>query len=193
MLPQMSDAVAALVLRDNYFQTQSLSIAGRLGVTLIDQQARFIRFLERTGRLNRALEFLPTDDEIQERKARAVGLTSPEMATLLAYSKMWLSDELMASDLPEDPWIATESLERYFRRCCARSSAPIPRHPLSARSSSRMLNSMVNRVGSTFAPTRIDRREAGARRARLFGHARVLGYVPLWQQIEALDNCCATP
>ena len=79
----------------------------------IDQQARFIRFLERAGRLNRAIEFLPTDDEIQERKARGIGLTSPEMAVLLAYSKMWLSDELMASDLPEDPWIAT-ALERYF-------------------------------------------------------------------------------
>ena len=34
LLPQMTDDVAALVLRDNYFQTQALSVAGRLGVRL---------------------------------------------------------------------------------------------------------------------------------------------------------------
>jgi glutamate dehydrogenase len=191
VLPQMTDAVAALVLRDNYFQSQSLSIAGRLGVTLIDQQARFIRFLERTGRLNRALEFLPTDDEIQERKARAVGLTSPEMATLLAYSKMWLSDELMASDLPEDPWIAT-ALERYFPTLLREKfGAYIPRHPLKREIVvTHVLNSMVNRVGSTFVHRLSE--STGAKPALVvrayLATREVFGYVPLWQQIEALDN-----
>src|SRR5438105_4429990 len=74
---------------------------------------RFIRFLEKKGELNRAIEFLPTDEAIAERKAKGLGLTSPERAVLLAYSKMWLNDELIASDLPEDPWVAT-ALERYF-------------------------------------------------------------------------------
>src|SRR5207249_622191 len=97
VLAQMTDDVAALVLRDNYFQTQALSVTGRLGVKLADQEARFMRFLEKAGRLNRALEFLPTDDEIAERKARGIGLTSPERAVLLAYCKMWLFDEIMAS------------------------------------------------------------------------------------------------
>ncbi len=146
-------------------------------MALIDQQARFIRFLERAGRLNRAIEFLPTDDEIQERKARGIGLTSPEMAVLLAYSKMWLSDELMASDLPEDPWIAT-ALERYFPALLREKfGAYIPRHPLKREIIvTYVLNSMVNRVGSTFVHrlSESHRRQAGAGGARLPGHARGL-------------------
>ena len=112
-LVSMTDDVAALVLRDNYFQGQSLSVSGRMGTRLLDQQQRFIRFLEKQGRLNRAIEFLPSDDEIAERRSKGIPLTSPERAVLLAYSKMWLFDELLASDLPEDPWVGT-ALARYF-------------------------------------------------------------------------------
>jgi glutamate dehydrogenase len=78
LLPQMTDEVAALVLRDNYFQTQALSIGGRLAPQQLEEQARFIRFLEKKGELNRAIEFLPTDEQIAERKAKGLGLTSPE-------------------------------------------------------------------------------------------------------------------
>ncbi|HYS12462.1 MAG TPA: NAD-glutamate dehydrogenase, partial [Burkholderiaceae bacterium] len=113
VLAGMTDDVAALVLRDNYFQTQALSVVGRMSVQYLDQEMRFIRYLERTGRLNRAIEFLPTEEEIAERKARGIGLSHPERAVLLAYSKMWMFDELLASDLPEDPWIGT-ALARYF-------------------------------------------------------------------------------
>jgi glutamate dehydrogenase len=67
LLPTMTDEVAALVLRDNYFQTQALSIGGRLAAGQIDAQARFMRFLEKNGRLDRAIEFLPTDDELAVR------------------------------------------------------------------------------------------------------------------------------
>ncbi len=191
LLPQMTDEVAALVLRDNYFQSQALSIAGRQGVALIDRQARFIRFLERAGRLNRAIEFLPTDDEIQERKARGIGLTSPEMGVLLAYSKMWLSDELIASDLPEDPWIA-QALERYFPALLRdKYGAYIARHPLKREIIvTYVLNSMVNRVGSTFVHRLSE--ATGAKPALVvrayLATREVFGYVPLWRQIEALDN-----
>ncbi|MDH4326353.1 MAG: NAD-glutamate dehydrogenase, partial [Betaproteobacteria bacterium] len=98
LLADMTDEVAALVLRDNVFQTQSLSVAGRVAPQLLEQQARFIHALERAGRLNRAIEFLPSDDEIAERKAARRGLTSPERAVLLAYSKMQVYDELLAAD-----------------------------------------------------------------------------------------------
>ena len=191
LLPQMTDDVAALVLRDNYFQTQALSLAKRQGVSQIDQQARFIRFLEKAGRLNRAIEFLPSDDEIMERKARGVGLTSPEMAVLLAYSKMWLSDELMASDLPEDPWVA-KALERYFPALLREKfAAYIPRHPLKREIIvTHVLNSMVNRVGSTFVHRLSE--TTGTKPAQIvrayLATREVFGYVPLWQRIEALDN-----
>jgi glutamate dehydrogenase len=191
LLPQMTDQVAALVLRDNYFQTQALSIGGRLAPRLLDEQARFIRFLEKTGELNRAVEFLPTDEEIADRRARGLGLTCPERAVLLAYSKIWLNDELIASDLPEDPWIAT-ALERYFpTQCKERFAAFIPRHPLKREIiATHVLNSMINRVGPTFVHRLGEITGATAPQVvRAYLAAReVFGLVPLWQQIEALDN-----
>jgi glutamate dehydrogenase len=194
LLPQMTDQVAALVLRDNYFQTQALSIGKRLAPQQLEEQARFIRFLEKKGELNRAIEFLPGEEAITERKARGLGLTSPEQAVLLAYSKMWLNDELIASDLPEDAWVAT-ALERYFpTQLKEKFAAYIPRHPLRREIiATHVLNSMVNRVGPTFVhrlgeitgatPPQVVRAYLASR--------EVFGLVPLWQQIEALDNVVA--
>jgi glutamate dehydrogenase len=191
LLPQMTDEVAALVLRDNYFQTQALSIGKRLAARQLDEQARFIRFLEKSGQLHRAIEFLPADDEIGERKLKGLGLTSPEQAVLLAYSKMWLNDELMASELPEDPWVAT-ALERYFPTLLkAKFAAYIPRHPLKREIIvTHVLNSMVNRVGPTFVHRLSEITGATAPQiVRAYLATReVFGLVATWQKIEALDN-----
>jgi glutamate dehydrogenase len=190
-LAQMTDEVAALVLRDNYFQTQVLSVTHRLGTKLLDQEARFIRFLEKAGRLNRSIEFLPTDEEIADRTAHGVGLTTPERAVLLAYSKMWLFDEIIASDLPEDPWIGS-ALERYFPATLRQGMAGyIPRHPLKREIvATHVLNSMVNRVGATFVHRLSDL--TGAKPAQVVRAylctREVMGHVALWQQVEALDN-----
>ncbi len=190
-LPTMTDEVAALVLRDNYFQTQALSVGRRHAAVQIDEHARFMRFLEKNGRLNRAVEFLPTDDELAERKAHALGLTTPEQAVLLAYSKMWLSEELVASDLPEDPWIGT-ALQRYFPAALQGAFGDyIPRHPLRREIiATHVLNSMVNRVGSTFVHQQSELTGAAAPQVvRAYLLAReVFGSVELWQRIEALDN-----
>jgi glutamate dehydrogenase len=191
LLAQMTDDVATLVLRDNTFQTQCLSITNRLGPQLIDQEARFIRFLEKAARLNRAIEYLPGDDEITERKAAGEGLTTPERAVVLAYAKMWLFDEILASDLPEDAWIGS-ALERYFPAALRRSmGAYIPRHPLKREIvATHVLNSMVNRVGATFVHRLSEATGAPAPQVvRAYLLAReVFGHVDLWQQIEALDN-----
>ncbi|HTT10290.1 MAG TPA: NAD-glutamate dehydrogenase [Burkholderiaceae bacterium] len=191
VLAQMTDDVAALVLRDNYFQTQALSVVGRMSAQFLDQEMRFIRFLERTGRLNRAIECLPTDEEIAERKGHGLGLTNPERAVLLAYSKMWLFDELLASDLPEDPWIGT-ALARYFpAQLRERFGSYIPRHPLKREIvATHVLNSMINRVGSTFTHRLADMtgmKPAQVVRAYLCTR-EVFGHVALWQRVEALDN-----
>src|SRR5207253_6110108 len=85
LLAEMTDEVGLLVLEDNYYQSQALSVAGRNAATLLDAEGRLIRWLERAGRLKRALEFLPTEDELGERKAAGLALTSPEGAALLAY------------------------------------------------------------------------------------------------------------
>jgi glutamate dehydrogenase len=191
LLPQMTEDVAAQVLADNYHQTQVLSLMRRLGVAQLDRQARFMRHLEKVGQLDRAIEFLPSDEQIAERKAQGRGLTSPELAVLLAYSKMWLSDELVASDLPEDPWVAT-ALARYFPPLLREKFAElIPRHPLKREIiATHVLNRMVNRVGPTFVhrltemtgaqPAQIVRAYLATREVFCFG--------TLWKRIEALDN-----
>ncbi len=187
-LAEMTDEVAALVLRDNVFQTQSLSVAGRVAPQLLEQQARFIRALERAGRLDRAIEYLPSDDEIAERKAARLGLAASERAVLLAYSKMQIYDELLACDIPEEPTIAT-ALERYFpaplRKRFARH---IRAHPLRREIiATHVTNSMVNRVGSTFVHRM--REESGASIAEVVRAYLVtreaFGMVPFWQQAEA--------
>ncbi|HUG26031.1 NAD-glutamate dehydrogenase, partial [Piscinibacter sp.] len=191
LLPEMTDEVAALVLRDNVFQTQVLSVTGRIAAQLLDAQSRFMQTLEKAGRLDRALEFLPTDEELAERRAQGQGLTSPERAVLLAYSKMWVYDELLASPLPDDPWVAT-ALGRYFPQVLQeRFAGYLPRHPLRREIiATHVTNSMINRVGSTFVHRLCE--TTGARafevvRAYLMSR-EIFGMVPLWLAIEALDN-----
>ncbi len=191
LLPTMTDDVAALVLRDNVFQTQVLSVCGRIAPQLLDAQVRFMQFLEKAGRLNRTIEFLPSDETLAERRAQGLGLTSPEHAVVLAYSKIWLYDGLLASPLPDDPWVGT-TLLRYFPQALQDRFAPtMARHPLKREIiATYVTNSMVNRVGSTFVHRLVE--TTGARthevvRAYLMSR-EVFGLVPLWQAIEALDN-----
>jgi glutamate dehydrogenase len=110
---------------------------------------------------------------------------------LLAYSKMWLNDELIASDLPEDPWVAT-ALARYFpSRLREQFSADIPRHPLAREIIvTHVLNSMVNRVGPTFVHRLSEVTGSTAPQiVRAYLATReVFGFVGIWQEIEALDN-----
>ncbi len=191
LLAQMTDDVAALVLRDNYTQTQWLSIAGHMASLLLDPQRRFIRFLEKQGRLNRQIEFLPSEEEIAERRAKGMGLTKPENAVLFAYSKIWLYDELLASTLPDDPWVGT-ALVRYFPQALReRYASYMPRHPLKREIiATHVTNSMLNRVGGTFAHYLMEITGfSPAEIVRAYLLAReVFGLVSLWKEIEALDN-----
>ncbi|MDN3922653.1 NAD-glutamate dehydrogenase [Roseateles violae] len=191
LLPEMTDEVAALVLRDNIFQTQVLSVTGRIAPMLMDAQTRFMQFLEKSGRLDRAIEFLPSDEEIAERRGKSQGLTNPERAVLLAYCKIWLYDELLDSTLPDDPWVST-ALQRYFPSLLQqRFAGYMPRHPLRREIiATHVTNSMINRVGSTFVHRLQE--TTGARpfevvRAYLLSR-EIFGMVSLWQGIEALDN-----
>jgi glutamate dehydrogenase len=191
LLAEMTDEVAALVLRDNYFQTQVLSVTGRIARELLDAQQRFVQFLEKTERLNRAIEYLPTDEEFAERRANGRGLTSPERAVLLAYAKIWVFDELVASTLPDDPWVAS-ALVRYFPgQLAERYSGYMHRHPLKREIiATHVTNSMINRVGSTFVHRLGE--STGAQpheivRAYLLSR-EIFGFVSLWKPIEALDT-----
>ncbi|HEY5636434.1 MAG TPA: NAD-glutamate dehydrogenase domain-containing protein, partial [Burkholderiales bacterium] len=190
-LAVMTDEVAALVLRDNVFQTQSLSVAGRVAPQLLEQQVRFIQALERAGRLNRAIEFLPSEKEIAERRTARLGLSSPERAVLLAYAKMQVYDDLLASDIPDEPTFAT-ALERYFPKPLrARFRKQILAHPLRREIiATHVTNSAINRVGSTFVHRM--REETGSSTAevlRAYMVAReVFAMVPFWAQVDALGH-----
>jgi glutamate dehydrogenase len=188
LLAEMTDEVAALVLRDNYFQAQSLSVRKSMP---LDAQTRFIKYLEKAGRLNRELEFLPSDEQLASRKAAKTGLTSPERAVLLAYSKITLYDELLGSSVPNDPYIAT-ALVRYFPApLCQRYRADMERHPLKREIiATHVTNEMINRAGSTYVQRMQEETGAGAPdvvRAYLLTR-EIFDFVSFWKALEALDD-----
>ena len=191
LLAEMTDEVAQLVLRDNYFQNQVLAVTRAREVESLDEQARYMRTLSSAGRLNRRIEFLPSDDVIAERRLARRGLTTPELAVLLAYNKMELFDLVLASDVPEDPYIAT-TLGRYFPKPLReRFAAQIGRHALKREIiATHVVNSMVNRVGPTF--TNSLREETGCAPADIvrayIGTREIFDLVSLWLANEALDN-----
>jgi glutamate dehydrogenase len=190
-LASMTDEVGQLVLKDNYFQTQSLSVSGVRSEKLLDAQSRFIRHLEKSGRLNRAVEYLPSDEEIAKRKSGKIGLTSPERAVLLAYSKMELFDELIKSDLIDDEYVA-KALTTYFPTALQKRFAAImPKHALKREIiATEVANSLINRSGSVFVHRM--REETGATAAevaRCYILTRdVFAIEPLWQAVDQLDN-----
>jgi glutamate dehydrogenase len=191
LLAEMTDEVGLLVLQDNYYQTQALSMAGRYSVELFDAETRFMRWLERAGRLNRVIEFLPTDEQIAERQAAKQGLTSPERAVLLAYSKMWLYDALLESSMPEDPLVSDMLIEYFPTPLRQRFSEPMQRHPLRREILATYLtNALVNRVGCEFVHRLMEETDAQPGEiVRACIMARdVFDLDDVWRSIDALDN-----
>jgi glutamate dehydrogenase len=191
LLVRMTSEVAALVLRNNYLQSQALSVLELQGATRLPEFQHLIRSLERSGDLNRTLEFLPSDDELTDRRKSGVGLTRPELAILLAYGKIWLNNHLLASDVPEDPYLSTE-LERYFPAPMQqRFPRAITHHRLRREIiATATTNSLVNRMGPTFVSRmQEDVGAEPAQVARAYTAAReIFAMRAVWEQIEALDN-----
>jgi len=191
LLARMTNEVAALVLRNNYLQSQAISTLELQGAARLPEFQHLIRSLERSGDLNRALEFLPSDDELTERRKSGVGLTRPELSILLAYSKIWLNNHLLASDVPEDPYLSAE-LERYFPAPVRqRFPRAIAHHRLRREIiATTTTNSVVNRMGPSFVPrVQGDTGAEPAQIARAYTAAReIFAMREVWEQIEALDN-----
>jgi glutamate dehydrogenase len=191
LLAEMADEVAFLVLRDNYLQGEALSAAEARGIVSLDGQLRMIRDLERAGRLDRALEFLPDDETLAARSAQGRGLVRPELAVLLAYAKMSLYEALLASAIPDAPELADE-LRSYFPEAVRRRlAAQIATHPLHREIIATVLtNEIVNRARLTFIH---DMRARTGRSPAEVGQAyiivrEVFELRNLWTEIEALDN-----
>ncbi len=191
LLASMTSEVAGLVLHDNYRQNQALSLMERMTSTRLGSKMHFIRTLESQGLLDRQIEDLPSDAEVAERKARGQGLTRPELAVLLSYSKLVAYPQLLASDVPEDPYLSRE-LVRYFPQPLqAKYAKAMESHRLKREIiATAVTNSTVNRMGATF----LMRMEEDSGRnigeiAKAYTITReTLDARELWSQIDALDG-----
>ncbi|ARJ66485.1 NAD-glutamate dehydrogenase [Magnetospirillum sp. ME-1] len=191
LLAEMTEEVGALVLRDNYLQTQALSMLQAQGAELLDAEARFMRLLEKGGRLDRGIEFLPTDEMLTERAARKQGFTRPELAVLLAYGKIWLYDHILASELPDDPFMAIDLTNYFPTQLRDRFGHDIQRHRLRREIIATVVtNSIVNRVGGAFVSELMETTgHPPAQVARAYIVARdAFRMREVWRAIEELDG-----
>ncbi|NXY96273.1 NAD-glutamate dehydrogenase [Streptomyces sp. BR123] len=191
LLAEMTDEVGRLVLRNNYAQNTALANGAAQAHSLLHAQQRFMRRLEQAGQLNRELEFLPTDRQIRELLSGGTGLTQPELAVLLAYTKITVADELIATALPDDPYLR-RLLDAYFPAALrAKFPEQIASHALRREIITTLLvNDTVNTGGSTFLHRL--REETGASteeivRAQLSAR-EIFGLAEVWDAVEALDN-----
>ena len=191
LLAEMTEEVGDLVLQNNYAQTEAVDNSVAQAFSMEDVHARYMRSLEDAGKLNRGLEFLPSEEELADRRSGGIGLTAPELAILLSYTKITLYDQLLASDVPEDPYLS-EELERYFpgplrERFREQMEGHRLRRQLVA---THLTNDLVNRCGTTFAYRLRDETGGTAPEiARAYTAARdIFDLRSLWSRIEDLDN-----
>ncbi len=196
LLAEMTDEIAAHVLRDNFEQVQTLSAMQALAVPMLDTHARLMRSWEQQGRLNRAVEFLPDEEALVERRAKKLGLTRPELAILLAYGKIALYDQVLASKLPDDRYLQAE-LEAYFPSpLVKRFRDRLREHPLRREIiATAVSNAVINRTDPTLTLRLGD--ETGASASEIAAahwaawDAFRLG--ELWARVEALPNSVPAP
>src|SRR6185503_7629154 len=151
LLAFMTDDVAALVLKDNYEQTLALSVAQLTAARDLDASARFMRELERKGSWIGGVEMRPDDDGLKALMREGRGLTRPELAVLLAYAKLDLRQDVIASDLPADPYLR-KLLTAYFPALAIEHvESELNRHRLAREIiSTQLINRMVNLAGPLF-------------------------------------------
>jgi glutamate dehydrogenase len=191
LLADMTEDVAALVLRNNYLQTLAISLSEQLGVADLGFARRLMHMLEAQGRLNRSVEYLPDDSTLAERGRRGEALTRPEIAVLLAYAKLSLHDELLESPVPDDPYLGKE-LERYFPADMReRFPDAIATHRLRREIiATQLANAIINRGGPTMVARLVDQTGADAPTiAAAYAATRdAFGLTEMNVAIDALDG-----
>ncbi|MBN8940669.1 MAG: NAD-glutamate dehydrogenase [Rhizobiales bacterium] len=191
LLAEMTDEVGHLVLRNNYLQTLALSLAQKRGLGDLGFQQRLMQSLETQGKLDRAVEYLPDEAELAERRRRGDPLTRPEIAVLLAYAKLSLYDELLASNVPDDPYLARELIRYFPRPVQERFPDAIEAHRLRREIiATGLSNSMINRGGPTFVVRLADQTGADVSTiASAFAAVRdAYGMTALNTELDGLDN-----
>nr|MBF0681828.1 NAD-glutamate dehydrogenase [Pseudomonas sp.] len=190
LLFEMTDAVAELVLHDNYKQTQALSLAEQGVAQRSGEYKRLIGTLEAGGSLDRALEFLPSDEALAERANLGKGLTRAELSVLISYSKIELKEALMASRVPDDDYLAREMETAFPKLLTERYREAMLQHRLKREIvSTQIANDLVNNMGITFVQRL--REATGMSAANVAGAyviVRDIFHLPRWfRQVESLD------
>lgn len=191
LLSEMTDEVANLVLRDNFLQTRAISLAASQGLRALELQGRYMKELERAGKLDRNLEFLPDDKALMDRKLMGQGLGRPGVAVLMCYSKTILKEQILASDVPEDGFMNQVLINSFPKPLQDRFSKQMQDHPLRREIiATRLSNIINNEMGFTYV-FRLQE-ETGASVSsivRAYMIARtVLDLEAIWKQIEELGT-----
>ncbi|VVP67277.1 NAD-specific glutamate dehydrogenase [Pseudomonas fluorescens] len=190
LLGSMTEEVGSLVLGNNYKQTQALSLAARRARERIAEYKRLMADLENRGKLDRAIEFLPSEDQLAERLAANQGLTRAELSVLISYSKIDLKEQLLKSQVPDDEYL-TRDMETAFPPSLVNKFAEaMRRHRLKREIvSTQIANDLVNNMGITFVQRL--KESTGMSAANVAGAyviVRDIFHLPHWfRQIEALD------
>ncbi len=189
LLTGLTDEVGRKVLEHNYDQTLALTLQQAEGVAALDGQQRFMQALSARGKLDRKVEGLPNDARVKEMMAGGVPLSRPELAVLTAYAKLELSDDIVASAAPEDPFFE-ETLVRYFPEPLARFEPEMKSHRLRREIIATVLaNEIVNICGPTFPDRLRGAAECDATALVLAFEAarRAFRLDEAWDAVSALD------
>ena len=190
LLGSMTDEVATLVLGNNYKQTQALSLAARRARERIAEYKRLMADLESRGKLDRAIEFLPSEELLAERLAAGQGLTRAELSVLISYSKIDLKEQLLKSQVPDDDYLTRDMETAFPPSLVSKFDVAMRRHRLKREIvSTQIANDLVNNMGITFVQRL--KESTGMSPANVAGAyviVRDIFHLPHWfRQIEALD------
>lgn len=191
LLVKMTDDIAQHVLWHNYQQAQAISLARLQASQNLKEHEALIQHLERKTGLSRKLEGLPDAEEIEALMRNGKGLTRPELCVLLSYAKIEFTKEILASSVPDDPYMQSW-LFKYFPEILRKKyKTYIERHQLKREIiATAIANSIVNRMGPTFLQGVVKRTAASCSQvASAYMVVReVFGLFDLWSEIEKLDN-----
>jgi glutamate dehydrogenase len=190
LLEEMTESISDLVLKNNYLQTQAISLAESESVHRMGEYIRLIGRLEQNGKLDRNLEFLPSEEELVERRSTGVGLTRPELSVLVSYSKAILKEQLSASNVHNDSYLARSIEGAFPTRILQEFAEDIHGHGLRKEIiATQIANDMINRVGVSFVGRLTTSTGATTPEvATAYITARdIFGLPRQWQAIEDLD------
>ncbi len=191
LLASMTDDVALDCLRNNYQQSLAISLAERRGIRDETLLQRLIRQLEDGNYVRRDLEQLPSDETIANRVAAGQSFTRPEIAVLLSWAKIELTEALIQTDVADDPVNETLLTEYFPPALQERYRADLLDHRLRREIIiTRIANSMVNRAGPAMLVRLKDAtgRETEDIAASFMATRTVYDLPPLWAAIDDLDN-----